>query len=95
MVEIVKNSVSFANGVKEPHMRKVANDVLDFTGIVVSTQQVYNHIMKWRQKWSAITLMKNEGKLKWCDHGTCFILEGDDNLRAHLKVIHSILGMIT
>jgi hypothetical protein len=71
-------------------MRKVANDVLNFTGIVVSTLQVYNHLRKWRQQWSIITLMKYEGKLKWCDHGTCFILEGHDNLHAHLKVIYSI-----
>jgi hypothetical protein len=32
-------------------------------------------------------MMKNEGKLKWYDHGTCFMLEDDDNLREHLKVI--------
>jgi hypothetical protein len=36
-------------------------------------------------------LVENEGKLKWCDHGTCFVLEDDDNLHEHLKVIYSIL----
>jgi hypothetical protein len=94
MVELVKSGVCFANGFKEPHMRKGANDVLDFTGIAVRTQQVYNHLRKWRHKWSVITLMKNEGKLKWCDNGTCFILEGDGNLREHLKVIHSVLVIV-
>jgi hypothetical protein len=36
-------------------------------------------------------LVENEGKLKWCDHGTCFVLEDDDNLHEHLKVLYSIL----
>jgi hypothetical protein len=31
--------------------------------------------------------MKNEGKLKRCDSGTCFILQEEDNLHEHLKVI--------
>jgi hypothetical protein len=34
MVELVKSGVCFANGVKEPHMMKVANDVLDFTALM-------------------------------------------------------------
>jgi hypothetical protein len=80
---------------KEPHMRKMANDVIDSPGIAMSPQQMYNHLKKWRQKCSVITLMKNKGKLKLCDHRTFFILEGDDNLRAHLKVIHSVLVMTT
>jgi hypothetical protein len=53
----------------------------------ISTQQIYNHIRKWRHKWRVINMMKNEEKLKWCDHGTCFVLEDDDNLCEHLKEI--------
>jgi hypothetical protein len=67
-------------------MRKVANVVLNFTSIDVSTE-MYNHIRKWRHKWSIINMMKNEGNLKWCDAVTCFILEDDNNLREHLIVI--------
>jgi hypothetical protein len=32
-------------------------------------------------------MMKNDGKLKWCDAGTCFVLKDDDNLHEHLKII--------
>jgi hypothetical protein len=34
MVELVKSGTCFANGVKEPHMMKVANDVPDFTALL-------------------------------------------------------------
>jgi protein associated with RNAse G/E len=64
-------------------MRKVANVVHDFTGLSVSTQHMYNHVRKWRVKWNVISMLKNEGKLKWCDVGTCFVLK-DDNLHEHL-----------
>jgi hypothetical protein len=55
------SGVYFTNRYKEPQMRKVANGVLDIVGIVVSTQQMYNHVSKWRLKWSVISTMKNEG----------------------------------
>jgi hypothetical protein len=72
---------------KEPQMKKIANDFLDFTGIVVSTLQIYNHVRKWRHRCSVISRMKSEGKLKWSKAATCFLLEEEDNQHEHLKVI--------
>jgi hypothetical protein len=37
MIELMKSGVFFANGVKESHIMKVANVVIDFIGIAVST----------------------------------------------------------
>jgi hypothetical protein len=65
-------------------MKKVSND---FTSIVVSTFQIYNHIRKWRNRWSLISRMKAEGNLKWSEDDTSFVLEDEDNLHDHLKVI--------
>jgi hypothetical protein len=86
LVELVKSDICCKQGFKEPQM-KVANDVLDFTGIAVSTLQIYNHVRKWRHRWSVISRMKTEGKLKWSEAATCFLLEEEDNLHDHLKVI--------
>jgi hypothetical protein len=75
LVELVKSGIYFRQGFKEPHMRKVANnDVLDLISIGVSIQQLYSHVRMWRFKWNVISRMKNEGNLKGCDSGTCFIL---------------------
>jgi hypothetical protein len=35
-------------------MKKVANDVLEFTVIVVSTLLLYNHTRKWKTMWRLI-----------------------------------------
>jgi hypothetical protein len=49
LVELVKIDTCFNQGFKDPQMKKVANVVLDLTGIPVSTLQIYNHIRKWRK----------------------------------------------
>jgi hypothetical protein len=83
LVELVKSGVCFNQGFKESQMKKVANDVLDFTSIA----QIYNHIRKWRNKWSLISILKCEDKLKWSEYDTCFVLDDEENLYDHLKVI--------
>jgi hypothetical protein len=51
----------------------------------VSTLQIYNYIGKWRNMWSLISRLKSEGKLKWTEEGTCFVLDDEDNMHDHLK----------
>jgi hypothetical protein len=68
-------------------MKKVADDVLAFADIHVSTLQVYNHMKKWRTKWSVISKIKSDHTLKWSEHGCFFYLGDDERLEEYLKVI--------
>jgi hypothetical protein len=68
-------------------MNKVANDFLDFTGISLSTLQIHNHSRNWRNRCNVISRLKSEGKFKWSEEGTSFMIEDEDILHDHLKVI--------
>jgi hypothetical protein len=48
-------------------MKIFLSDILYFTGIILSTLQIYKHIKN----------VKSEGKLKWSEDGNCFMLEDD------------------
>ena len=50
IVELVIVGVSFTHGFREGQMRKIANDVLNFTGTTVTTLRLYNHLRKWRTR---------------------------------------------
>ncbi|KAK1630951.1 hypothetical protein QYE76_005266 [Lolium multiflorum] len=69
---LVPSGVYFNMGFKEQQMKKVAADVLAFTGVHVTTLQLYNHIRNWRTKWSVIMKMKSDRILDWSEDGCCF-----------------------
>jgi hypothetical protein len=73
-------------------MKKVADDVLAFADIHVSTLQVYNHIRKWRTKCSVRSKIKSDHTLQWSKHGCCFYLGDEERLEEYLKVI-SFMGV--
>jgi hypothetical protein len=68
-------------------MNNVANDFLDFTAISLSTLQIHNHVSNWRNRCNVISRLKSEGKFKWSEEGTSFMIEDEDILHDHLKVI--------
>jgi hypothetical protein len=48
--DLVKQGVKTDKSFKEVHVRKVASMLSEFARIVVSMQQIYNHLHKWRQR---------------------------------------------
>jgi hypothetical protein len=44
---------------KDKDVNYVAKALKDYNGEVVSPTQVYNHLRKWRQKWSRIRKLKD------------------------------------
>lgn len=50
---------------KDKDVNHVAKCLKEYTGDVVSPTQVYNHLRKWRQKWSRITKLKDLSAALW------------------------------
>jgi hypothetical protein len=44
---------------KDKDVNVVAKTLKQFYGEVVSPTQVYNHLKKWRQKWSRVSKLKD------------------------------------
>ena len=86
VVELVLNGMACHNGFRETQMQKVVNDVLDFTGVKVTTLQLYNHLRKWRMKWNNICTLREHNFITWSSVGSFFMIEDDEQLRQHLAV---------
>ena len=52
----------------------------------MTSLQVYNHIRKWRTRWSVISKIKSDRELVWNEDGCCFYLHDDDKLQEYVKV---------
>jgi hypothetical protein len=56
-----------------------------FVGIVVSVQQIYNHLRKWRQRWAKIVRLKDLSGAFW-DEDLHMIVLDDEHIIGHTKV---------
>jgi hypothetical protein len=52
---------------KDKDVNGVAKALKQFYGEVVSPTQVYNHLRKWRQKWSRVSKLKDLSGALWDD----------------------------
>jgi hypothetical protein len=52
--ELVQRGVNLNRGFKEHYLKNVCNDVHDFPGITVTPCQAYNHLRKWKTKWTMV-----------------------------------------
>ena len=59
--------------------------VSEFAGVNVSTQQIYNHLRKWRQRWVKIVRLKDLSGALWDEDHHMIILD-DEHLLGHTKV---------
>jgi pyridoxal biosynthesis lyase PdxS len=73
-------------GFKEHHLQSVCNDLLDFTGVLVSPSQLYNHLRKWRAKWKMVCKLKNLPEVSF-HSASCAIMMDKEQLKIHLMVI--------
>jgi hypothetical protein len=50
---------------KDKDVNYVAKALRDYCGEIVSPTQVYNHLRKWRQKWSKVAKLKDLSGALW------------------------------
>jgi hypothetical protein len=80
--DLVGKGVKTDKGFREVHVRQVAAILSDFVGVTVSTQQIYNHLRKWRQRWVKIERLKGlSGALRSEEHH--MIVLNDEHLWTH------------
>lgn len=66
-------------------MRQAAMMVSDFAGVNVSTQQIYNHLRKWRTRWVKIVRLKDISGALWDGDHHMLVLD-DEHLIGYTKV---------
>jgi hypothetical protein len=63
----------------------VAKALREYTGDVVSPTQVYNHLRKWKQKWSRVCKLKDLSGANF-DENVHAIMLDPDPYHGHCKV---------
>ncbi|CAN6303134.1 unnamed protein product [Urochloa humidicola] len=59
MVQIVSERYRTDKTYKDKDVTAVVKALKDYSGLAVSATQVYNHLRKWKQKWSKIARLKD------------------------------------
>jgi predicted metal-dependent peptidase len=72
---------------KDKDVNLVAKCLKDYSGDAVSPTQVYNHLRKWRQKWSRICKLKDLSGAISDSEINAIMLDGEHYL-GHCKVEH-------
>ena len=75
--DLVGQGVKTDKGFKEVHVRQVARMVFEFVQVNVTTQQIYNHLRKWRTRWIKIVRLKDLSGALWDEDHHMIVL--DDN----------------
>jgi hypothetical protein len=70
---------------KDKDVNAVAKAVKEYCGEIVTSTQVYNHLRKWRQKWSRVSKLKDLSGALWDDYTHAIMLEHEHYL-GHCKV---------
>jgi methionine salvage enolase-phosphatase E1 len=83
--DLVVQGVKTDKGFKEVHVRQVATMLLEFAGVNVSTQQIYNHLRKWRQRWVKVVRLRDLSGALWNEELHMIVLE-EEHLNGHTKV---------
>jgi hypothetical protein len=59
--------------------------VSEFVGVNVTTQQIYNHLRKWRQRWVKIVRLKDLSGALWDEDHHMIVLD-DEHLLGHTRL---------
>ena len=87
MAQLLSDSTRPDKVFKDKDVNLVAKCLKDYSGDAVSPIQVYNHLRKWRQKWSRICKLKDLSSAIWDSDVNAIMLDGEHYL-GHCKVEH-------
>ncbi|XP_008666949.2 uncharacterized protein [Zea mays] len=69
---------------KDKDVNSVAKALKEYSGEAVSPTQVYNHLRKWRQKWSRVSKLKDLSGALWDSDSNAILLDQEHYL-GHCK----------
>jgi hypothetical protein len=87
MAQLLSDGIRPDKVFKDKDVNIVAKCLKDYDGDAVSPTQVYNHLRKWRQKWSRICTLKDLSRAIWDNEVNAIMLDGEHYL-GHCKVEH-------
>ena len=85
VVKLVEQGFHFDKCFKDQYIRKVSDDVLDFTGLTISSTQIYNHLRRWRGGWVRINQLKRMPGVVWYESMSTLMMD-DVKVLLHLQV---------
>jgi methionine salvage enolase-phosphatase E1 len=85
MAQLVSDGSRSDKVFKDKDVNYVAKVLHEYCGEAVSPTQVYNHLKKWRQKWSRVAKLKDLSGALWHSDTNAIMLEQDHYL-GHCKV---------
>jgi hypothetical protein len=85
MAQILSDGSRADKLVKDKDMNYVAKALKEYIGNVVSPTQVYNHLRKWKQKWSRVCKLKDLCKANF-DEDVHAIKLDPDHYHGHCKI---------
>jgi hypothetical protein len=85
MAQIVSESGRTDKTYKDKDVNVVARALKEYSGVVVTTTQVYNHLRKSKQKWSKIAKLKMLSGATFDEDVHAIMLEQDHYL-GHCKI---------
>jgi hypothetical protein len=78
---------------KDKDVNSMAKALKEYCGEIVSPTQVYNHLRKWRQKWSRVSKLKDLSAALW-DSDTNAIMLEHEHFLGHCKVAICFLSYV-
>jgi hypothetical protein len=75
MCSLIKSDIRSDKGFKEVNLTDMAKALLEHCCADVSSNQVYNHLTKWRLRWLTVTRLRDLSGAQWCEDGNCILLE--------------------
>ena len=70
---------------KDKDVNLVAKQLKEYSGEIVSSSEVYNHLRKWRQKWAKVAKLRDLSGALW-DNDLSAIMLDVEHYSNHIKV---------
>ncbi|WVZ71241.1 hypothetical protein U9M48_019853 [Paspalum notatum var. saurae] len=85
LAELVSEGVRTDKGFKEVHVRAVAKQLSEtFAPDVFSSNQLYNHLRKWRTRWVKVCRLRDISGALWDEDSSMIVLD-DEHLMGYTK----------
>ena len=85
MTSVIKKGESVQMGFKMKTLQTLAEAVYKFSGTLVSPNQVYNHLRKWRARWVQVLRLKRMDNVHWDGEKKTIFMDANQYFQ-HLKV---------
>ena len=85
MAQLVSDGSNPDKVFKDKDVNHMAKTLKEYSGETMSSTHVYNHLRKWRLKWSRVCKLKNLGGALWDSYTNAIMLDQEHYL-GHYKV---------